>query len=70
MADYVQQVRQAFGPNRRNLAVAALVVAILVVSHVVVPHWSTRYAAYLIVFCIWMWWFVERVAGLLEYETE
>jgi len=70
MADYVQRVRRAFGPNHRNLAVFGLVVAILFVSHVVVPHWSTRYAAYLIVFSIWMAWFVQTVAGLLEYESE
>lgn len=44
----------------------ATVVALLVVGHYLVPHWSTRYGAYLVAFSIWMAWFVERVAGVLR----
>ena len=46
------------GPNRRNLATLAVVTVLLVVAYVLVPHWSTRYGAWLVVFTIYMVWFV------------
>lgn len=27
-------------------------------THVLVPHWSTRYGSYLVAFTVWMIWFV------------
>ena len=47
-----------FGPNRRNLTALGVVTALLVVAYFVVPHWSTRYGAWLVVFTIYMVWFV------------
>lgn len=70
MSEYMDRVRSAFGPNRRNLAVAGFLVAVLAFTHLVVPHWSTRYASYLLVFSVWMAWFVHTVAGLLDVEEE
>ena len=47
-----------FGPNRRNLVALGAVTALLVVAYVLVPHWSTQYGAWLVVFTIYMVWFV------------
>lgn len=46
------------GPNRRNLITVGVVGALLVAAYLLVPHWSTRYGAWLVVFTIWMVWFV------------
>lgn len=52
--------------NRWNLlAVLACGVA-LVVGHVFVPHWSTRYGSYLVVFSVWMAWFVVTGVRLID----
>ena len=59
------ELRRQFGPTRRNVAFLAVVTGLLLLSHVVVPHWSTRYGAYLLVFSIWMGWFVWTLAEWL-----
>ena len=46
------------GPNRRNLAALGVTTVLLVVAYFLVPHWSTRYGAWLVVFTIYMVWFV------------
>ncbi len=52
-------IEKVFPGGISGTALAALGVgALLVVTHVVVPHWSTRYGAYLIAFTVWMAWFV------------
>jgi len=70
MTSYTRRVLRAFGPTRRNLAVFAVAVLLLAVTHLVVPHWSTRYGAYLVVFSLWMIWFVQRVVELIDDEGE
>lgn len=70
MTSYTRRVLRAFGPTRRNLAVFAVAVLLLAVTHLVVPHWSTRYAAYLVVFSLWMAWFVQRVVELIDDEDD
>ncbi len=64
-------MRRQIGVNRRNLGVLAVVAALLLVAHLLVPHWSTRYASYLVVFSIWMVWFVQVVVDwLAEVDAE
>lgn len=46
------------GGVRGTGAMAGGAVLLLVLTHFVVPHWSTRYGSYLLVFTIWMLWFV------------
>lgn len=51
--------------RRLNLLALAAVGLLLVLGYVLVPHWSTRYAAALLGFSVWMAWFVVTVARLL-----
>ena len=44
--------------RRRNLIAGALVGVSFLVAYVLLPHWSTQYGAWLVVFAIWMAWFV------------
>ncbi len=50
--------------NRRDSAALAAVSLAIFIA-LVVPHWTTTYAAGLIVFTIWMGWFVEVFARFL-----
>jgi hypothetical protein len=55
----VASIEETFPGGVRGTAVTALaLVALLAAAHFVVPHWSTRYAAYLIAFTVWMAWFI------------
>lgn len=44
--------------TRWTAVALAAAAALLVVAYVLLPHWSTRYGAWLAIFAIWMWWFV------------
>ena len=46
------------GGVRGTALIAAAVILMLVLTHVVLPHWSTRYVSYLVAFTVWMIWFV------------
>lgn len=46
------------GPNKRNLFTIVTVGLLLVTAYVAIPHWSTTYGSWLVVFTIWMVWFV------------
>lgn len=50
------------GPTRRNGIAIAAIVVILTAAYGVVPHWSTRYGAWLVAFTIWMGWFLGTAA--------
>lgn len=52
--------------NLETAVSVAVVVGALLVGHVLVPHWSTRYASYLVAFSVWMWWFVATGVRVLE----
>lgn len=54
--------QRLLGPNRRNGITIASIVILLSAAYSVVPHWSTRYAAWLIAFTIWMVWFLLTFA--------
>jgi hypothetical protein len=65
----VASIEETFPGGVRGTALIALaVVALLVVTHVVVPHWSTRYAAYLIAFTVWMAWFILAGATFIGQQ--
>ena len=52
-------IEETFPGGVHGTALTGLaVLGLLVVTHVVVPHWSTRYGAGLAVFTVWMTWFV------------
>ena len=51
--------------RRTRLALAA-VALVLTVAYLLVPHWSTQYAAALVTFTVWMLWFVLTVVDLLD----
>ena len=52
-------IEETFPGGVRGTALTAFgVIAMLLVTHLVVDHWSTRYAAYLVAFTVWMAWFV------------
>jgi hypothetical protein len=55
----VASIEETFPGGVRGTALTVLgVVGLLAVTHLVIDHWSTRYAAYLIAFTVWMAWFV------------
>jgi hypothetical protein len=55
----VASIEETFPGGIRGTAVTVLgVVGLLAVTHLLVDHPSTRYAAYLIAFTVWMAWFV------------
>jgi hypothetical protein len=65
----VASIEETFPGGVRGTALIALaVVALLVVTHVVAPHWSTRYAAYLIAFTVWMAWFILAGATFIGQQ--
>jgi hypothetical protein len=45
-------------PNRRNVATALAVVALLVFAYVVYPNRILQYGVWLVIFTVWMVWFV------------
>lgn len=51
-------MRDLLGLNYRNVAGLAVVGTVLGVAYLVVSHPMVRYAAWLVVFAIWMAWFV------------
>lgn len=46
------------GGVRGTALIAVAVLLMLVLTHLFLPHWSTRYGAYLVAFTVWMLWFV------------
>lgn len=55
------------GANRRNLLTLAAIGLLLVFAYVFVPHWSTRYGVWLVIFTIWMVWFVVTIVQWLMH---
>lgn len=57
-----------FEPNRYNIGTLAFVAAVLLFAYVVYPRQIVQYAAWLVVFTVWMAWFiyvgVDRVYGI------
>ena len=51
-------MHELLGPNRRNGIAVAAVVAVLAAAYGPFPGSSAEYAAWLVVFWIWMAWFV------------
>jgi lipopolysaccharide export LptBFGC system permease protein LptF len=51
-------MRDLLGPTYRNLAALGVVAALLGTAYFVGSHPLVRYAAWLVVFAIWMAWFV------------
>jgi hypothetical protein len=47
-----------FAPTTYNVAAAVVVAGLLLVAYVVYPHRILQYAAWLVVFTVWMVWFV------------
>lgn len=54
------------GPNRRNVVTLGVVTVLLVAAYILVPHWSTTYGVWLVVFTIWMVWFVATFVQWLS----
>lgn len=52
--------------TRWNLLAFAVVAGALLVGYVFLPHWSTRYGAYLVAFAVWMIWFVATGVRVVE----
>jgi hypothetical protein len=44
--------------DRYDAAAAASVACLLVLAYVLVPSPTVQYAAWLVIFCVWMAWFV------------
>ena len=52
------RARELLDFSARNVAAVSAVAVLVLAATVLVPHWSTRYAAGLAVFTVWMTWFV------------
>jgi hypothetical protein len=59
-------VHSLLGPNRRNLVTIGVIGVLLVSAYFLVPHWSTKYGAWLVIFTIWMVWFVATFVQWLS----
>lgn len=55
-----------FAANARNLATLVVVTLALAIGYVVYPNPGIQYAAWLVVFSVWMLWFVLNARDWLE----
>jgi len=75
MTDPTGAIADRLGLTTRGFVVAAVVVAMVLVSHLlmpaVVPEYAVygRYATYLTIFAVWMAWFVDWLAVWLGQGT-
>jgi hypothetical protein len=67
MTTPTERLLAELGPNRRNLATLAAVVAVLAVG-LLLDHWAVSYGSYLVAFSIWMIWFVLVLVEVLQYD--
>lgn len=63
-------IRVALEPNRRNLLALTAVAALLAGAYGLVSSPGLRYAAWLVVFSIWMAWFVLVVVDLISRDED